>query len=321
MKKIQLFIFSLLILLQPQLLAVLNETEQIYPVGSIITQEEFLTRFEKIDGIDSGGESEVFEVLEKQTNKKYALVIARGYDDAYYYVSNDDETRKNTIAFAKRMLEVQKYNPHQAIIHACFWIKRKSVYSVGNLSFDAKKYRVRAFTPLSTDKLMNELSEDEVNSNEFQSIPEKLKYGVVHLCYLLELGDNDLASKEYKSFNINNDLEKLITFLSENFIQHANIYSTDFKIRNHIYLKSENVFYDDRAMSDYQYWHYHFDNNHFYIPALPVVIKRIDYGGWHLIKSRKESPTYCNLAPYSMYNEKPLVPDDQILDILTYIPE
>lgn len=319
MKKIQFFIFSFLMLIQTELLAVLHETELIYPLGSIITQDEFLIRFKRVGVVGSGSESVVFKVLDTQTEKRYAFVITNS-NDAYYYLSEYEQTTEHYIAFAKRMLELQKYNPHQVIIHAYFWMQTRSLYSKYNLPFDASKYCMKFFQSLPQNRFINELSEDEINSDEFQSLPKERKYGVVHTCYLLELGEADLESKNYMDFKINDDQEHFVTSLSENFIRHAGIYSKDIKARNHIYLKSENVFYGDKVMSDYQYWHYYFNNNHFYIPALPIVIKRIDYGGWRL-KYQNESRPYFNLERYSMYNTKPEVPDDQILDILTYIPK
>lgn len=319
MKKIQFVVFSFLMLIQTELFAVLHETELIYPLGSIITQDDFLKRFQKIGILGSGGEAVVFKVVDKQTKKNYALVIGNS-SNAYYYLSEYEQTTEHYIAFAKQMLELQRYNPHQAIIHAYFWMKTKSLDDPYGLPFDARKYCVNSFQSLPQDRFINELTECDVNSDEFQSLPEDRKYGVVHTCCLLELGEADLESSKYREYKVNKDLEKFTIYLSKNFIEHANIYSQDLKMRNHIYLNSEDVFYGDRAMSDYQYWHYHFNNEHFYIPALSVVIKRIDYGGWRL-KYQKELLRYFNLECYSIYNNKPDVPDDQILDILTYTPE
>ncbi|MDP3532442.1 MAG: hypothetical protein Q8S31_04045, partial [Alphaproteobacteria bacterium] len=319
--------FSFLMLLHLKLFALLPEFEQLYPIGTIVTQDDFFDRFEYKKFIASGGESQVFKVCEKETNKEYALVVC----SQYYGIYNDSDSYEVIVrrkSFVERMIQLQQYNPHQAVIHAYFWIKTMSLTRQNAKLYNVPEYYVNRYNPIPDGRFFNELSLDDVNTDKFKSLPEEIK-GTLNCCMLLELGEADLESEEYKKKEIDKKLENLVTQISCHFIRHGDVIQCDYKLRNHIYIKSENVFYGDRAMSDYQYWHYVVNGKHFYIPALPIVIKRIDYGGWYLFirdlssnfKENNYSRRFFDDNDYLIYKEKPDVPDDQILDILMYTPE
>lgn len=326
MKKFCILVFSFVVLLESKLFAVLPQFEQLYPIGTCVTQDQFFERFEYKGFIASGGESEVFKVCDKETNKEYALVVcSKGrqmYIDTY-----TEECDLRSESFVSRMIELQQYNPHQGVIHGYFWIKTMSLTSANACLYNVRKYLFYPYNHIPHGRFFNELSSYVVDSDEFKLLPEKIK-GTITRCMLLELGEANLASEEYKKKEIDIKLEKLVEKISYHFISRAGIVTSDNKPRNFIYVKSENVFYGNRPMSDYRYWHYVVNNRHFYIPALPIVIKRIDYGNWYthpqLSSDFKEdfyTSIFFDSNDYLIYKEKPDVPDDQILDILSYTPE
>lgn len=302
MKKIRLFIFSFLILIQNELLALLPEFEQIYPMATIVSQNDFLERFEKNECIGAGGESYVFKVTEKNTKKEYALVMS-----AYQMeTSLSQKLVSKTTAFVERMINLQQYNPHQAVIHAFFRMKTKIDSNYTN-SIKLEK----------SENFYNELTDEQ-----YELLPNTVEESLNN-CFLLELGEADCENKKYLDLKIEPDLRNITIKMSTYFIQLAKIMEQDNKSRNYVYVKSEKVFYGERPMSDYAYWHYVIGNEHFYIPKLPVVIKRIDYSPWFL---KEQGTVYYNYMPridfssYLKYKNKPEISDDQILDILVYIP-
>jgi hypothetical protein len=328
-KKFSIIVVAFLILLQFKLFALLPEFEHLYPIGAIVTQDDFLERFKNKGFIGAGGESKVYKVCDQETNKEYALAVNRSLDARW--LESDENMYFSYKNFAKRMIELQQYNPHQAVIHGYFWMKIKSLYDdYGiNLGFDVKKYIIKQFKQIPLEgQFLAELTEDDVNSEEFKSIPEDRRKGTLFTCMLLELGEADLESRKYacSDLKINAELEDIMFRISAHFIRHAGVNASDNKLRNYVYVRSENVFYGDRPMSDYAYWHYMLKGDHYYIPALPIVIKRIDYPSWSLHYSDVSSCNcfnndYFKLDNYAKYRRKPNVPDDQILDILDYALE
>lgn len=229
-----------------------------FSLCAVVTQDEFLERFERMGRIGGGGEARVYSVKNRDTQEPYALVL---YNDLKLLAQPD--YRKDLI---QRLIENQDINPHQGKIHGYFWILNPNYPYIGGA-----KEGVLPFQNVREGRLL-----DDTYANDPDATPYR------HEAILMEQGLGDLESQSFRNLNFDPVLERLICRLSSYNLYEAFIIPSDNKARNYIFVKTSGQTYLGEKMDSYDFLRYEIESQVLYIPTPSHIIKRIDYGCWRL---------------------------------------
>ena len=221
------------------------------PLFESYKQEEIFLRFRALKPIGAGGESTAYAVEDKETGSKYALVINRRR------IRNKESNKE----LVHQLIANQPLNPHQATIYGYFFIEHPE--------------------PCSDDYInpFKKWDGEEVFINFPVSNHMKTS---VYECYLLTLGIADLTSDSYREIDLDRRIARLFIILSPYFLDMASIGHRDDKLRNYIFVKTEDQTYLSHQLRDYDYICYTIGHHKLYVPVPQYLILRIDYGDWRI---------------------------------------